>query len=635
MPSANPKNRPPLTLRAGFLWGLLLLLLPGIIGNGVAQTTGPDTPDVPSAAQAPTPELVRVQNLVRANVLGLAQEILETNGPAMDPATEPTTEWLQWERQLWTLYQVRGQWQKLYERTLELPPALPANLRREAQLLAIKALTALGRRGAARGLIRAQLPATDAPQRHKRRLRQALIATYLADDLLFEARIAMDHFRRDYGAGETDWLLLSAGVLLRSGDPDAAVNLLAPLDQPAARLLRIYARLGNRSLTPDQVIDRALALRASPRGESLERDIQAVMAEANITAGKFYPLADVLEDYLLAPPPRDPGLSGVYPQFDAADLLDAYARIARDEGNKAGLLSGEEWRWLAHARQTPPGATVARKALFAWLAVDAKSPAVRRNAVDAYVNVLIDLRRTALIAHLFGPETRIGELSLGGETGLRLSAHALDNGDFQLAAEANANLSANWMATAGVDRSAWLLQAGRIDIFAGRHRRGAAKLEEWIEAFDALDPAQTRAILQPIFDLQTVERHQLALALLHKVDARAPAGKYRREIAYWLAESYHGSGQYTAAADLFLHSALQHADGFDRWGEAARFRAAEALMDALLFDDARRLFDDLLARAQSDASRSALKQKLQRLWLLESSPQDSSLPAPSPTPSLQ
>ena len=583
-----------------------------------------NTPNTPNtlATQPPTPELVRVQNLVRANVLGLAQEILETRGPALatvgataSATSEPSAQWLQWERQLWALYRAQGQWQKLYERTRELPPTVPAVIHREAQLQAVKSLTALHLGSAARSIIRTQLLAMDAPQPYQRQLRQALIAAYLADDLLPEARIAMAHFARDYGTGDTDWRLLGAGVLLRSGDADAAVNLLAPLDRPGARLLRLYARLGNQSLTPDQVIDGALELLVSPHGESLAREIQAVMAQANIVAGKLYPLADVLEEYLLTAPPRDSDLIGVYPQFAMDDLFDVYTRIAAEEANRAGLLIGEDSSWLDYALKIPASSTVARKSLFAYLALTTGVPHLRLRALDGYVEVLIDIKRITLIEQLFTAYTRLGKLSLGGATGLRLSAAALNAGNFQLAAEANANLSS---LPATVKRTDWLLQAGRVDILAGRHQPGADKLTEWIEMFEELSAAQTDAILQPIFDLQSVQQHSLALELLSKVNVHAPSKKYQREIAYWMAESHHGNGHYYVAADLFLHSALQQADGFDQWGEAARYQAAESLTAGKLYDDARRLLNDLLTRAQSDTRRNALKQKLQRLSLLQS-----------------
>lgn len=601
-------------LPARWLWvlGALGWLLTGATGGSLAQTSGPVAGPASFARSPSAQELARVQNLVRANVLGLAQEVLEARGAA----PQPTPRWLQWERQLWAVYRLRGRWQKLYERTRQLPPDFPREILREAHLQAVKALTSLNQGSAARRLIREQLLDADALPRHRRQLRQSLVAAYLNDDLLHEARIALQRLHQDYGARETDSLLLSAAVMLRSGDADAAVNLLAPLDQPAARLLRLYARLTNRSLAPGQVVERAGALLETPQGGTMAREIRAVIAQAHRQAGASYPLADALEAYLLAPVARDLDLelSGVYPHFEAPDLFDAYARVARDQINQAGLLVGEEAAWLERARQLPPAAG-GRKALFAHLAATAaRGSALRRSALDGYVHALIDTDRIALVARLFGSDAVLGELSLGGQAGLRLAAHALSKGDFDLAAEANANLLGF---PVGLDRKAWLLQAGRIDIFAGRHRRGADKLEQWIESFNSFDTAQTDAILQPIFDLQTVGRHQLALALLHQVNERAPPGKHQREIAYWLAESYAGGGQYHQAADWFLHSALQAADSFDPWGRAARFRAAEALMDGRLFDDARRLFQDLLAGA-SDVSRNSLRQKLQRLRLLES-----------------
>ena len=587
----------------------------------------------PAASEA----LLRVRTLVRANVLGLAQDILENHGPEIpqslrepattvtddaDAITGPTVtdttaqEWLQWQRQLWALYEVSGQWQKLYSRTQNLPAGLPLAARREADLLAIAALSAMQKGAAARRFIRAQLAdATEALAAdeiaHERRLRRAVIATYLADDLLADARVAMTAFRKDYGATDTDWLLLAAGVEMRTGNLDAAVNLLAPLDSAAAKLLRLYARLGNRSIEPEQVIDRAFALR-DVAGAPPTRDILAVMAQATITAGKFYPLADLLEDYLLTAPSD---ADKIYPRFSVADLFAVYARIATEQANKAGLLVGDDAAWLAYARGTSPQATVVRRAIFAHLAAGNNS-LLRQQAIDEYINVLIDINRSKLIPHLFAPDTRFGELTLGGVTALRLAAHALHAGDYALAAAANATLSE---LPAGIARSDWLLQAARIDIFAGLHDAGAAKLHEWLTMHPQLTGEQTDAVLQPIFDLQTVARHELALDLLPLVNARAPTAKHRREIAYWLAESHQGNGQPLLAADLFLFSALQRADGFDRWGEAARFRAADALLEAQLFDDARRLLEDMLARTKSESSRNALQQKLQRLWLLQNS----------------
>ena len=64
---------------------------------------------------------------------------------------------------------------------------------------------------------------------------------------------------------------------------------------------------------------------------------------------------------------------------------------------------------------------------------------------------------------------------------------------------------------------------------------------------------------------------------------------------------------------------MQKNNGFDQWGESARYRAADALMEGNLFVDARRLFEDLLQRSTEETRKQALQQKLQQLWLKESS----------------
>ena len=64
---------------------------------------------------------------------------------------------------------------------------------------------------------------------------------------------------------------------------------------------------------------------------------------------------------------------------------------------------------------------------------------------------------------------------------------------------------------------------------------------------------------------------------------------------------------------------MQKDNGFDQWGESARYRAADALLQGNFFADARTLFSDLLKRAQDENRIQALRQKVQEIWLRESS----------------
>ena len=556
-------------------------------------------------------ELTRVRELIHVGVFELARAILENRAPPQSP----TEQWFEWEQQLWALYRAQGDWRTLLARCELMPADFPPRMRRAAKLNSIDALTALRRAPDARRLIREELSGDERSPLYQRQLRQALVAAYLTDGLLADARVAMAKFRRDYGEPGIESALLSAAVLINSGDNDAAINLLAPFDRPRARLLRLTARLNNQTLSGREVRARARALLQSSPGKLPPRDVYALITAAAKTGDRLGNLIDALENYLIAPPTAAAQFA-LYPTHSADELADAYGKFAQKQANQLGLLIGDDRAWLAHATQLPPEQKITRRAWFAHVAATADSPQLRRRAADGYVRAVIDVRRGDLIKQMFGNDAPLGALSLGADAWLRLSAHAFEKGDTQLAAVAAVQLSTESRAL--TESADWPLQAGRIDIFAGRRARGAAQLHNWLDQHDTLNAAQTDAVLQPVFDLQTVGEHQLALQLLHKIDARAPRGKHRREIAFWLAESYQGVGQHDRAAGLFLHSALMQADGFDHWGVAARHRAADALADAGLFADAARLYRDLLARAPDESRKSALRQKLQQLALRQS-----------------
>ncbi|MDE0714642.1 MAG: hypothetical protein OXI10_07230, partial [Gammaproteobacteria bacterium] len=250
------------------------------------------------------------------------------------------------------------------------------------------------------------------------------------------------------------------------------------------------------------------------------------------------------------------------------------------------------------------------------IGIHSNDPASRTQALDQWVNAALDGGRWTLVPLLFGEDAPLGPLLISPDTALRLSNAALESGDIHLAAEANANVSTP---PAGMTLDEWLLYTGRISIIAGRYGQGTERLRQWIMANPRLTPEQTDRVLQPIFELQIVGQHEPAIELLELIDARSPGGKFVREIAFWIAESYDALGQHMKAADYFLFSAMQKANGFDQWGISARYRAADALLEGNFFADAKTIFQNLLKHSKDENRISALRQKLQRIWLLESS----------------
>ena len=67
---------------------------------------------------------------------------------------------------------------------------------------------------------------------------------------------------------------------------------------------------------------------------------------------------------------------------------------------------------------------------------------------------------------------------------------------------------------------------------------------------------------------------------------------------------------------LYLQSAmLTSPTAMDPWAQTARFNAAESLQLSGLTDDARRIYQELLAISDDAARRSVLSHKIQQLWL--------------------
>ena len=82
-----------------------------------------------------------------------------------------------------------------------------------------------------------------------------------------------------------------------------------------------------------------------------------------------------------------------------------------------------------------------------------------------------------------------------------------------------------------------------------------------------------------------------------------------------MGESHIGQQKFSQAADLFLQSSEIGDQSSDLWGQSARFRAAEALVDAGLFDDAYNIYQNLLDESQDQTRRFQLQQKLQQINL--------------------
>ncbi len=573
-----------------------------------------------------SPELQRVRTLIRANVLNLARKILEEKSPlATLNQASPTQDWIEWERQLWALYRSQGDWDALYLRTLQIPPSFPIEIRREANIQSADAQIQLNNGDWARRILRKSLLSSGVTEVEKLAIRRMMIAAYMSDNLLREAGITMRKYQADYRTQEPEWLLWSARIYIQLGDTKTAINLLAPLDTPQSRLLRTYARLLDKSISPDQAIARLKEIPIQHKvgnsevensgSNKLQTQIRSLLVYAKKLNQDWFGVQEELENLLNFNRINLEKIDAVFPHYTVLDLIESYNKVAQDTANTAGLLIGEESLLFHHALRLVPQEALRKRAVYGYLLQNLSDPIFKLQINNFYIESLVSSNLIDIIPHLYGDKKAFGELILGGNIGLKLSNQALDQGNIELAALVNHGLSE---LPEGMDINQWMLHSARISIFAGEYDKGAETLHAWIKLFHTLDADQIDQVLQPVFDLQTVGQDILALKLMLEIKDKIKSARHLRELSYWMAESYQASGQYIKAADYYLHSALMKDDGLDKWGESARFQAAESLQSANLIADSKKLYEGLLARTADENRKNQLQKKLQELTLLES-----------------
>ncbi|MCK4710389.1 MAG: hypothetical protein KAU21_17370, partial [Gammaproteobacteria bacterium] len=165
----------------------------------------------------------------------------------------------------------------------------------------------------------------------------------------------------------------------------------------------------------------------------------------------------------------------------------------------------------------------------------------------------------------------------------------------------------------------WVLRQARVLLLGGKLKKGDQKLNELIVQYTQPNKEDTDHILQILFDLQTLHADELAIKHFRQLMSLMIEPNQRREIMFWMADSFKALEQYERAALLYLQSAmLPGPETMDPWGQTARFNAAESLQKAGLVDDARRVYQSLLDITKEPARRSVLRHNIQQLWLTQS-----------------
>ena len=522
-------------------------------------------------------------------------------------------EWILWEQERYQILSKWQQWDELLVRIERLPDDLPLQFKSQATTYRVKAYLELGQTATARKILRQQLWHSPSDSNDDVQIwRRLLIISYIKDNRLEDAQVAMLRFDQDFEANDPDWLILRATVLIQAGRYQSAISVLKGLDSWQAKHTQRLARL-----KADQLA--AAVLRkwtdTEMSREGIDSDELVTLAALGFFAAEKMSLVDrvvSLERLFQIGNSSPLELFKLPPDY----LWDAYIEYARLVGNRAELLIGDDAKWLELANNAVKVTPIKARSLFALLMVNSSDSALVSRAANGYLASFGEAAETKqnLLNQLFNQSNTFANADrIPPNIRYQLVDVALKKADINEATRLMSGLNSY---PEGTSRFSWQLRQARVLILGGRYEEGSQIMQGLIADYKEPSAQNTDRILQVLFDMQTVNLNKQTINHFNHL-LRAPIDpRQHREILFWIADSYKAMGKFDQAALLYLQSAMLPGPAtMDPWAQTARFNAAESLEQSGLTDDARRIYNSLLKATQDPARRALLNRKIQQLWL--------------------
>ena len=568
---------------------------------------------------------LEVRALMKSGAITLALQQLDQSQP---PFEKDPQAWVDWERQRVEIYRDAHEWKQLIQRLQKRPEGLDEEFNRWALQQMAEAYLATNDSNGAIRILREliwqharQVTGQDAGQVLDIALsswRRLLIQAYLQADLVQDAEIAMLRFQQDYMPEDLDWKLLRARVLLRTDHADEAQALLAKERSSRAFALYYLAQLRGVKTKPEVIYVRAAGLAVKKKvPDDVQGQLWAVAAQAAILSSNYPDAIHAFSQALIRESTvehQDPQEASLY-SLSGNSLWKVYQDYGRMLGNKQQLLVGNDQEWFIAASNSVGKKPLQARAMFAALAEDTHSERTRRLAHEQFANLIMKNKHgLALIRSLYLEDKKLSLLAYLPETlRNRLVDDALARSDVALASRI---ISMESEAPEGVDALFWKMRRARILIMAGQIDEGIQALKALIKDTPGFPREQMDRLMQVLFDLQTVGRHEAAVELFKSLPMQGQDTQMHREVLYWIADSLQAQKKYQEAALYYLRSASYlNPDAEDPWAQTARYHAADAMVEAGLFQDATHIYQKLLLVTRDPSRRTVLKNKLQQLIL--------------------
>ena len=573
-----------------------------------------------------TQNIEEVRAIAKTGAVSLALQSIDEHQQILDINTAPEN-WLAWERERLSIYQLGQRWHVLEQRVRNYDAHLPQEFYWWAKQQQVDALLRLKQGQQARQILHTLIWSEDTPESKAAKntwlalWQKRVIKSYLVDNDTADALLAAQRYYQDYRTNEIEDRLLRARILLINKREEEVVELLSQdTKHPEGGMLYLLAQLRSAARPPRKVLQSALRqMRGKWASNKLRYMLWAVVAESARRSGDRPSTVNALE-FVLAGHKNVELPAGLF-NFSADTLWNNYIDYALYLGNRAQFLIGNDKQWLDAARKAEKKYPVRARSLYAMVMIRGQNKEARLQAVKGFLQLMHKRKRGAeLIIQLFLKSKYFKTIkSIPAPIRYDLIDVALSRSDIELASNLMATIQ---VAPTGADNFQWQLRRARIFVLGGKAEEGNATLTSLVEEKVEFTRQELEHFLQVVFDLQTVKEHESAYQLFNTILPKIDDAALQREIYFWMADSRKAQQDYTAAARLYLRSAM-HAgnNGLDPWGQTARYQTAEMLAKADMLQDAHALYEQLLQVTKEPARRAVLKHELQKLWLLKNKTQ--------------
>ncbi|MEK9785708.1 MAG: hypothetical protein VW546_06845 [Gammaproteobacteria bacterium] len=442
-----------------------------------------------------------------------------------------------------------------------------------------------------------------------RQARLGIIEGFLATDDVERADAAALDFQNDYEPKEPSWIVLQARLALRQDDPARAAEMLQDAPSVSTRLWLIFSEWRSLTIEAPVALSRLGAIPIPAESETLERTRTAMVAVIADQPSLAATRVNALERLIEWTEELDPLLALDLPQA----LLAAYGHIAHTVIQDWGMNSSSaESLWQALWQRGDLSA-LEERALAVNLIWTGLYPSTPVSGYGWLIRHCLSHQKFELIQMFFGDRGVLANYeALDDGALLILMDEALRNTDFALAAELQRLIRKR---PDTIDLGAWVVRTARIQVLGGYPELGADQLDRWLSSLKEISPGSLDRVMQIMFDLQFLEQHELAIKLFQSASRLIRTADQKRELFYWMGQSWLGMGEPARAAAYFLESASLSGPNAVLWRRSALYQAGLALEAAMFFDDAVRVYQQLLSGTNDAKLQAKLQYRLAQIQL--------------------